>query len=126
MQLFISILVGIAIMVLVIYVVLTRSKKMHLPAPAISDSSKELLNEYVEFYNKLNTEQQREFERRVQSFLARVRITGIKTTVEELDRVLIAASAIIPIFGFPEWEYINLNEILLYPDSFGDEFEQEG
>jgi hypothetical protein len=46
--------------------------------------------------------------------------------VEELDRVLIAASAIIPIFNFPEWEYRNLHEVLLYPDSFDHEFEQQG
>ena len=32
----------------------------------------------------------------------------------------------IPIFGFPGWEYVNLKEVLLYPDSFGEEFEQTG
>lgn len=126
MQLLISILVGIAMMVLLIYFLLHRSKQRRIHTGPMSDSSKQILNEYVEFYKKLDTEKQKEFEQRVQSFLAQVRITGIKTTVEELDRVLIASSAIIPIFGFPDWEYSNLNEVLLYPGSFGDEFEQEG
>jgi Mlc titration factor MtfA (ptsG expression regulator) len=62
----------------------------------------------------------------MQQFLSTVKITGVKTVVEDLDIVLIAASAIIPIFNFPEWEYINLNEVLLYPDSFNHDFDQVG
>ena len=45
---------------------------------------------------------------------------------QQLDEVLIAASAIIPIFNFPGWEYIHLHEVLLYPDSFNHDFEQDG
>ncbi len=41
-----------------------------------------------------------------------------------LYRLLIAASAVIPIFGFPDWtHYSNLSEVLLYPNNFnGDTF----
>ena len=39
---------------------------------------------------------------------------------------MIAASAIIPIFYFPGWEYCNLDEVLLYPDAFDENFRQEG
>jgi Mlc titration factor MtfA (ptsG expression regulator) len=85
-----------------------------------------ILERYVVFYNKLEIEKQKEFQRRMQRFLATVRITGIGTTVEDEDKVLIASSAVIPIFGFPDWEYINLNEVLLYPDSFNEAFHQEG
>lgn len=46
--------------------------------------------------------------------------------VEEIDKVYVAASAVIPTFGFPDWEYININEVLLYPDSFNHDFEQQG
>ena len=73
-----------------------------------------------------HSRQPKKFEKRVQLFLAGVKITGVNTTVEELDKVLIAASAVIPIFGFPEWEYTNLREVLLYPDSFNHDFEQSG
>ena len=31
-------------------------------------------------------------------------------------RVLVAASAAIPIFGFHDWEYHRLREVLIYPD----------
>ena len=93
------------------------------PLPA---SYKALLSTHVEFYKELGSEDKLLFEKKVQQFLSRIRITGIKTDAEELDKVLVAASAIIPIFKFPDWEYINLNEVLLYPDSFSEDFELEG
>lgn len=92
-----------------------------LPAPY-----KSLLSTHVDFYKELADEEKLLFENRVQQFLSRIRITGIKTDVEDLDKIYIAASAIIPIFKFPDWEYINLNEVLLYPDSFSENFEWEG
>ncbi|MEO7307465.1 MAG: M90 family metallopeptidase [Ferruginibacter sp.] len=85
-----------------------------------------ILEEEVPFYQQLDKTKQTEFEERAADFLTQVKITGVKTTVEEIDRVLIAASAIIPIFNFPGWKYHNLNEVLLYPDSFDHEFQQQG
>ncbi|RYE01748.1 MAG: zinc-dependent peptidase [Sphingobacteriales bacterium] len=95
-------------------------------ATPISDEYRQLLQQQVPFYHELSAEQKIQFENRMQQFLARVRITGVNTTVESIDRVLVAASAIIPIFAFPGWEYRQLNEVLLYPDSFNQDFEQEG
>jgi MtfA peptidase len=92
----------------------------------MTDNHRQLLNEQVEFYAQLDDNKKKEFEERVQRFLSQVRIVGVNTTVEEIDKLLIAASAIIPIFGFGNWEYMNLNEVLLYPDSFDHEFEQQG
>ena len=79
---------------------------------------KDLLDANVVFYQQLDPEGREKFEQKIQQFLNQVRITGINTSVEDMDRVLIGASAIIPIYAFPDWEYINLNEVLLYPDSF--------
>jgi Mlc titration factor MtfA (ptsG expression regulator) len=87
---------------------------------------KKLLSTHVDFYKILDNSEKLLFEKRMQQFLSRIRITGIKTDVDDLDKVYIAASAIIPIFKFPDWEYINLNEVLLYPDSFSEDFELEG
>ncbi|RLD49907.1 MAG: peptidase [Bacteroidetes bacterium] len=81
-----------------------------------------ILSEKVIFYNNLNTVEKNRFEYKVQEFLLNCRITGIKTEVEEIDKVLIAASAVIPIFEFPEWKYLNLDEVLLYPSSFDTDF----
>ena len=46
-------------------------------------------------------------------FLGEVYIDGVQFELQELDKVLIAASAVIPVFGFKEWHYTNLSGILL-------------
>ena len=92
----------------------------------ITDSYRQILSEQVPFYQQLDETNKTEFENRIQQFLSQVKITGINTVVEEIDKVLVASSAIIPIFNFPGWEYIHLHEVLLYPDSFDHEFNQEG
>jgi hypothetical protein len=33
---------------------------------------------------------------------------------------------VIPIFGFPEWKYKNLTNVILYPDTFDKDFQFEG
>lgn len=93
---------------------------------SLPEAYRDILAKQVPFYQQLNANNKNEFEKRIQQFLEQVKITGVKTNVEDLDRILIAASAIIPIFNFPGWEYIHLHEVLLYPDSFDHEFQQEG
>ena len=107
-------LVVIAVLVLLLYAFLHKKRKP-ITIQRLSNEQVKSLSEYVDFYNNLDEDKKSSFESRVHHFLAHVRITGVNTEVEELDKVLIAASAIIPIFGFPDWEYMNLNEVLLYP-----------
>ena len=85
-----------------------------------------ILEEYVAFYRALSAEDQARFETEVQIFLHETRVTGIQTEVDDTTLVLVGASAIIPVFGFPEWEYENLGEVLIYPRSFTREFRMEG
>ena len=89
-------------------------------------SYRQILLEQVPFYQQLDETRKTEFENRIQQFLSQVKITGVNTAVEDIDKALIAASAIIPIFNFPGWEYVHLHEVLLYPDSFNHDFEQQG
>jgi len=93
---------------------------------SLPDSYKDLISENVAFYRQLDETGKINFENRVQHFLSTTRITGVKTTVEDIDKVLIGASAIIPIYAFNDWEYINLREVLLYPETFGEDFQTEG
>ncbi|MEP6514196.1 MAG: M90 family metallopeptidase [Parafilimonas sp.] len=117
-------LLPLAALILLVYTFYIKNKKPHLkPLP---ETYRQLLRVHVDFYKELDDEKKVEFENRMQLFLSQVRITGIKATVEDIDKVLIAASAIIPIFGFPDWEYINLHEVLLYPDAFSRAFDKEG
>lgn len=62
----------------------------------------------------------------VKIFLDEVRITGIRTEVDDTVRVLVAASAVIPIFGFHDWEYNRLGEVLVYPNSFDEKYRSSG
>jgi Mlc titration factor MtfA (ptsG expression regulator) len=122
MQIFILIIFVLAILYTVKFL---QKKKVKVTDP-VPPLLKNILLDQVPFYQQLDSNRQTEFEERAAHFLTQVKITGVRTKVEDLDRVLIAASAIIPIFNFPGWEYRNLNEVLLYPDSFNHEFEQQG
>jgi len=91
-------------------------KKIVLPT-----GYKNLLLLHVGFYRSLNDEEKIRFEEELKEFLGYVRVNGVDTTVEAVDRLLVAASAVIPIFGFNGWKYNNLREVLLYPASFDKE-----
>lgn len=84
------------------------------------------LERTVGFYSRSPKGDKERFRKRVMRFLQDVRITGISTEVSYEDRLLVAASAVIPIFGFPKWRYRGLREVLLYPSSFNRAFETTG
>ena len=85
-----------------------------------------ILSDNIAFYRALDKSKRQQFETEVTEFLAEVKITGVNTSVENLDRILVAASAVIPVFAFPDWKYSNLKEVLLYADSFNNSFQTEG
>ena len=60
---------------------------------------KSILRHRVQFYNRLNTDKKKDFEDRIQYFLQSVKFTGINTKVTDIDRVLVAAGAVITLFG---------------------------
>ncbi|MES2702157.1 MAG: M90 family metallopeptidase [Bacteroidota bacterium] len=101
-------------------------KKKAKSGPQFPATSKQLLLEHVPFYAALDSGQKAQFETRVTDFLETVSIRGIDTEAEELDKVLIAAGAIMLLFSFPDWKYNNLNEVLLYKDTFNKEYETDG
>ena len=72
----------------------------------------------VAFYLALAEPEKARFEQRAQVFLARTRITGVQTEVDDTTRLLVAASALIPVWGFPDWEYAHLGEVLIVPDAW--------
>ncbi|MBL4734195.1 MAG: zinc-dependent peptidase [Flavobacteriales bacterium] len=84
------------------------------------------LAEKVSFYNTLSEDEKTRFELKILEFLDDCRITGIDVQIDATDEVLVAASAVIPIFAFPNWRYGNLYEVLLYPGMFNEKFETAG
>lgn len=85
-----------------------------------------VLTRKVAFYNSLAEDERPQFEFKIQEFLSNCRIIGVKTEVDDTDRLLVASSAVIPIFRFPGWAYTNLYEVLLYPSSFDEKFQTAG
>jgi Mlc titration factor MtfA (ptsG expression regulator) len=110
------VIIAIAALVVIFY-------KKPLKKITLSSEYKNLLTKHVAFYRSINENGKRLFENKINEFLGYVHISGVDTDVEEIDKLLVAASAVIPIFGFPEWKYYNLREVILYPETFDkDEF----
>ena len=113
-------------LLIIILIIVFVFQPRRIKAIAWPDNYQDFLNDYVAFYSKLDEEGKKKFENKFQKFLSAVKITGANAEVEDLDRVLIGAAAVIPVYFIPDWEYVNLKEILLYPGNFNTDFDQEG
>lgn len=92
----------------------------------VPENTQQLLTTNVAFYNKLSDADKVLFENRICDFLSNVAIRGVDVSIEDIDRVLVASGAIIPIFAFPDWRYNNLNEVLLYKGTFSKDYRTRG
>ncbi|WP_018478244.1 zinc-dependent peptidase [Pontibacter roseus] len=106
-------------MVLLFYRWATRKerRRRQVLAQGFPAEWRKILQDRVGFYHTLDEEKKERFERMLLLFLSEKRITGIQTEVDDTTKVLVGASAIIPIFGFQDWEYHNLGEVLVFPGS---------
>jgi Mlc titration factor MtfA (ptsG expression regulator) len=109
------IIVLVALALLIVFFILYKKpgKKVILP-----DNFKQLLAQHVSYYNKLDEKNKTRFEEKVKEFLGYISIEGVNTDVTIPDKLLVASSAVIPIFGFDKWKYYNLKMVLLYPATF--------
>lgn len=116
-------LIAFALLLIFIYLYLNEKKKTRgrqLPEAEI----KPVLEQHVAFYKKLSDADKVVFIKRVQDFLKRTSINGVGTEVTDADKILVAASAIIPIFSFPDWRYRNIQEVLIYKNAFDKSYSQ--
>ena len=123
MIVFLQIFFALLIIILIILFVFQPRRKEGFSLP---ENYQELLNDYVRFYSNLSEEGKKSFEDKFRKFLSSVKITGANAEVEDIDRILIGAAAVIPTYYIPDWEYINLREVLVYPGNFNTDFEQHG
>jgi Mlc titration factor MtfA (ptsG expression regulator) len=80
------------------------------------------LNDKVAFYRVLNEEDKTLFNQRISLFLQTTKVEAGQFEVTDEDRLLVAASAIIPVWGFPRWHYFNLKCVFLLPGAFNEDF----
>ncbi len=85
-----------------------------------------VLQRDVAFFRALLPGEQVRFRRELMVFLGEKRVTGIRTDIDTKTLVLVGASAIIPIFGFSDWEWDQIDEVLVYPARFNRDFQFEG
>lgn len=104
-----------------------KKKQKRIAAYRLPEGTEFLLYCYVPLFRSLNESGRKKFKERMRDFLARTKITGVGgVVVEDLDRIFIGASAIIPLFGYKDWRYNNLDEVLLYHDTFSRQYDVDG
>jgi Mlc titration factor MtfA (ptsG expression regulator) len=114
------------VLLVLLYFIVKNRKLKKTAAPGQKANYHNLLMQHVSYYQKLQPEEQERFVFKMQEFLQDTRIEAVGFKLEYLDYVLVAASALIPIFGFKEWRYPQLTNVILYPDTFNNEFQFEG
>lgn len=113
-------IIVISIIAILVYVRFFKKKNEVQTFP--EDWHKKLMDN-VAYYKNLDPSKHKGFQDRMMVFLSEVNIDGIGVRVEAMDEMLIAASAVIPVFGFEEWHYPHLNTVMLYPNTFNENFE---
>jgi Mlc titration factor MtfA (ptsG expression regulator) len=116
---------GFVVFALIAYFFLKNNKAKTDPVE-LNVEYKPILLQHISFYRDLDDAGKLLFEQKVNAFLTGITIEGVGTVVDDTDKVMIASSAVIPIFGFKDWEYQNLTNVILYPDTFDGEFQFEG
>ena len=108
------------VLVVVFFLLQKRStpQKNHFPG-----NWRAILEKRVVYYKNLSHEEKNRFAESVMHFLSTVKITGVQTEIDLTDKLLVASGATIPVFGFANWEYSFLDEVLLYPKSFDRDFQ---
>lgn len=119
----IFILIAFIVFALVAYFFLKSNKAKTV---SLNAGYRSILEQHIQFYQQLDEAGKQIFEQKINTFLNGITIEGVGTIVDDTDRVMIASSAVIPIFGFKDWEYRNLTNVILYPDTFDSEFQFEG
>lgn len=110
-------------LVVAVFLAIFYSRRKKKPvATEFPASWKVILDSKVIFYHNLTVKDKSRFEHDVVRFLNNVRINGVQTEIDITDKLLVASSAVIPVFGFPDWDYTFLDEVLLYPASFDSQY----
>lgn len=110
---------------LILFIIYQLIRTPSFPSPPIESIKNTLLQEVL-FYKKLNEDEKTGFAHRVHVFIRSVNIQGVNTTIQDSDKILVGAAAIIPIFAFKDWKYRNIKEVLLYPATFNDQYQTKG
>jgi Mlc titration factor MtfA (ptsG expression regulator) len=86
----------------------------------LSNELRTFLSQNVSFYAALNETEKSVFEQRAGMFLRTTQIIGHDVEVTEQDKLLVASAAIMLVWRFPDWYYVNLHTVSLVSGSFNE------
>ena len=111
----------------IIFFALKRIRKNTSPTlTVLGPKYQTILTDNIHYYNQLTDPDKTRFEDKIEQFLDDVHIEGVGLELTDTDRIMVASSAVIPIFGFKDWRFQNITNVLLYPDTFNKDFQFEG
>lgn len=84
-----------------------------------------MLQQKVLFYRNLDNNDKALFEKRIVLFLATKSIEAVETDIDDNIRLMVASSAIIPTFAFPEYNYPYVHSVLIYPGRFDRHYQTD-
>ena len=99
-----------------------RTRRRKALAAPLSDRARTILLEAYDHYERLPPDWRRRFEDDVRIFVAEKRISGVGLEVTDELRLLVAASAVTVSLGWPDYEWDQLTEVLLYPQDFDRDY----
>jgi Mlc titration factor MtfA (ptsG expression regulator) len=91
-------------------------------ASPFPETWRDFLATHYDHYDRLPRALRARFEDDVRILLAEIRITGVEVEVTDELRLLVAASAATLSLAWPDFEWDQLTEVLLYPENFDRDF----
>jgi Mlc titration factor MtfA (ptsG expression regulator) len=80
------------------------------------------LEEHYDHYDRIPPGLRARFEDDLRIFLVEKRITGVDTEATDERKLLVAASAVTLSLGWPDYEWDQVTEVLLYPQDFDRDY----
>jgi MtfA peptidase len=102
--------------------VVRRQRILATPFP---ERWRRFLEERYDHYDRIPPPLRARFEDDLRLFLAEKRITGVETVATDEVRLLVAASAVTLSLGWPDYEWDQVTEVLLYPQDFDRDYSFE-
>lgn len=97
-------------------------RRRRLLATTFPPAWRELLAERYDHYARLPGELRPRFEADLRFFVVEKRVTGVGVETTDELRLLVAASAVTLSLGWPDYEWDQLTEVLLYPQDFDRDY----
>lgn len=116
----------ILLVILISYILYRTFKKKKYDINSFKSEWRNILHRDVDYYSNLILAEKERFELAILVFFDNVSIIGVDTKINDTDKILVAASAVIPLFGLPGSSLTNISEVLIYKNRFDKDYGTEG